>query len=167
MQQGVQTDTTCNVGQFWELLASKLAGESRYGVFFVVVSFCCCVLFQIINGLVSVDPSIVPKARITRPLSSGVIKFVEPWCQTATYQKPYIIRCENVSGTLRCCWWTEPAYERLNDFKQATVEYYKTALSNYHCENPYTFKFNCLKCNTCCSLAHILCLITWTYLYYK
>ena len=167
MQQGVQTDTTCNVGQFWELLASKLAGESRYGVFFVVVFCCCCVLFQIINGLVSVDPSIVPKARITRPLSSGVIKFVEPWCQTATYQKPYIIRCEYVSGTLRCCWWFESAYKRLNAFKRATVEYYKTALINYHCENPCTFKFVCLKCNTCCSLAHILCLITWTYLYYK
>ena len=30
----------------------------------------------------------------------------------------------------------------LNDFKQAMVEYYKTALSNYDCENPRTF--NCL-----------------------
>ena len=168
MEQGVQTDTTCNVGQFWELLARKLARESRYGVFLLFVSlfFLFC-FFQIIHGLVSVDPSIVPKARITRPLSSGVIKFVEPWCQTATYQNPYIVRCEYVSGTLRCCWWTEPAYERLNDFKQATVEYYKTALSNYHCENPCTFKFVCLKCKTCCSLGHILCLITWMYLYYK
>ena len=50
-----------------------------------MVFFCCLFLcfflfcfFQIIHGLVSVDPSIVPKARITRPLSSGVIKFVEP-----------------------------------------------------------------------------------------
>ena len=34
----------------------------------------------------------------------------------------------------RCCWWTEPAHE------QAMVEYYKTALSNYDCENPRTFK---------------------------
>ena len=44
--------------------------------FFVVV----VVFFfsKIIHGLVSVDPSIVPKARISRPLSSGVIKFVEP-----------------------------------------------------------------------------------------
>ena len=35
---------------------------------------------------------IIPKARITRPtrsLSSGVIKFVEPECQAATYQKSY------------------------------------------------------------------------------
>ena len=79
MEQGVQTDTTCNVGQFWELLARKLAPESRYGVFLLFVSlfFLFC-FFQIIHGLVSVDPSIVPKARITRPLSSGVIKFVEP-----------------------------------------------------------------------------------------
>ena len=51
-----------------------------------MVFFCCLFVcffflfcfFQIIHGLVSVDPSIVPKARITRPLSSGVIKFVEP-----------------------------------------------------------------------------------------
>ena len=35
----------------------------------------------------------------------------------------------------------------LNDFKQAMVEYYKTALSNYDCENPHTFKSVCLKCN--------------------
>ena len=28
--------------------------------------------------------------------SSGVIKFVEPKCQTATYQKSYIIRCIRV-----------------------------------------------------------------------
>ena len=48
--------------------------------------------FKIIHGLLSVDPSIIPKARITRPTrssSSGVIKFVEPECQTATYQKSY------------------------------------------------------------------------------
>ena len=55
--------------------------------------------FKIIHGLVSVDPSIVPKARITRPTrssSSGVIKFVEPKFQAATYQKSYIIRCVRV-----------------------------------------------------------------------
>ena len=165
MCKRIRLVTSDNFGSYW--LANW--HENLDMVFFCCL-FVCFFLFcfyQIIHGLVSVDPSIVPKARITRPLSSGVIKFVEPWCQTATYQKPYIVRCEYVSGTLRCCWWTEPAYERLNDFKQATVEYYKTALSNYHCENPCTFKFVCLKCNTCCSLAHILCLITWMYLYYK
>ena len=48
--------------------------------------------FKIIHGLASVDPSIIPKARIARPtrsLSSGVTKFAEPECQTATYQKSY------------------------------------------------------------------------------
>ena len=92
--------------------------------------------FQIIHGLVSADPSIIPKARITRPTrssSSGVIKFVEPKCQTATYQKSYIVRC--------ICVWNVVADElnlrvnALNDFKQAMVEYYKTALSNNGCEN--------------------------------
>ena len=39
----------------------------------------------------------------------------------------------------------------LND--KAKVEYYKTALSNYDCENPHTFKSVCLKCNKCRSLA--------------
>ena len=34
-----------------------------------------------------------------------------------------------------------------NDFNQATVEQYKTALSNHDCENPRTFKSVCLKCN--------------------
>ena len=55
--------------------------------------------FKIIHGLVWVEPSITPKARITRPTrssSSGVIKFVEPKCQTVTYQKSYIIRCIRV-----------------------------------------------------------------------
>ena len=41
----------------------------------------------------------------------------------------------------------------LNDFKQAMVEYYKTALSNYDCESPRTFKSVCLKCNKRRSLA--------------
>ena len=110
--------------------------------------------FKIIHGLLSVEPSIIPKARITRPTrssSSGVIKLVEPKCQTATYQKTYIIRCIRV--------WNVVADElnlrmnTLNDFKQATVEYYKTALSNYDFENPRTFKSVCLKCNKCPSLA--------------
>ena len=67
--------------------------------------------------------------RPTRSSSSGVIKFVEPKCQTATYQKSYIIRCIRV--------WNVVADElnlrmnALNDFKQAMEEYNKTALSNY------------------------------------
>ena len=80
--------------------------------------------FKIIHGLVLVDPSIIPKARITRPArssSSGAIKFAEPNCQTVTYQKSYIIRCIRV--------WNVVADElnlrmhALNDFKQALVEY--------------------------------------------
>ena len=61
--------------------------------------------------------------------SSGVIKFVAPKCQTAAYQKSYIIRCIRV--------WNVVADElnlrmnALNHFKQAVVEYNKTALSNY------------------------------------
>ena len=42
MQQhgtGCADGTTCNVGQFWELLASKLARESRYGVFLLFGRF--------------------------------------------------------------------------------------------------------------------------------
>ena len=108
---------------------------------------------------VSVKRSIIPKARITRPTrssSSGVIKLVEPKCQTATYQKTYIIRCIRV--------WNVVADElnlpmnTLDDFKQAMVEYYKTALSNYDCENPCTFKSVCLKCNkfpSLVSLSHV------------
>ena len=67
--------------------------------------------------------------RPTRSSSSGVIKFVEPKCQTAAYQKSYIIRCIRV--------WNVVADElnlrmnALNDFKQAMVEYNKTVLSNY------------------------------------
>ena len=79
---------------------------------------------------VSVKRSIIPKARITRPTRSSSR-------QTATYQKTYIIRCIRV--------WNVVADElnlpmnTLDDFKQAMVEYYKTALSNYDCENPCTF----------------------------
>ena len=67
--------------------------------------------------------------RPTRSSSSGVIKFVEPKCQTATDQKSNIIRCIRV--------WNVVADElnlrmnALNDFKQAMVEYNKTALSDY------------------------------------
>ena len=65
----------------------------------------------------------------TRSSSSGVIKFVEPKCQTATDQKSNIIRCIRV--------WNVVADElnlrmnALNDFKQGMEEYNKTALSNY------------------------------------
>ena len=71
--------------------------------------------------------------------------------QTATYQKSYIIRRIRV--------WNVVADElnlrmnALNDFKQAMVEYYKTALSYYDRENARTFKSVCLKCNKCRSLA--------------
>ena len=75
------------------------------------------------------DPSHSRITRPTRSSSSGVIKFVEPKCQTATYQKSYIIRCIRV--------WNVVADElnlpmnALNDFKQAMVEYNITTLSNY------------------------------------
>ena len=69
----------------------------------------------------------------------------------STYQKCYIIRCIRV--------WKVVADElnlrmnALDDFKQAMVEYYKTASSNYDCENPRTFNSVCLKCNKCRSLS--------------
>ena len=44
----------------------------------------------------------------------------------------------------------------LNDFKQAMVESYETALSNYDCENPCTSKSVCLKCNKSRSLAQLV-----------
>ena len=87
----------------------------------------------------------------TRSSSSGVIKFVEPKCQTATDQKSNIIRCIRV--------WNVVADElnlrmnALNDIQQAMVEYNKIALSNYDRENPRTFKSVRLKCNKCRSLA--------------
>ena len=90
-----------------------------------------------------------PKARITRPTrsqSSSVFKFVEPKCQTATYQKCCISSDAYGYGKLL-------RMNVLDDFKHAMVEYYKTALSNYDCENPRTFKSVCLKCNTCRSLS--------------
>ena len=67
--------------------------------------------------------------RPTRSSSSGVIKFVEPKCRTATYQKSNIIRCIRVwnvvADELNLCM------NALNDFKHAMEEYNKTALSNY------------------------------------
>ena len=89
--------------------------------------------------------------RPTRSSSSGVIKFVEPKCRTATYQNSNIIRCIRV--------WNVVADElnlrmnALNDIQQAMVEYNKIALSNYDRENPRTFKSVRLKCNKCRSLA--------------
>ena len=75
------------------------------------------------------DPSHPPIKRPTRSSSSAVIKFVEPKCKIAAYQKSDIIRCIR--------FWNVVADElnlrmnALNDFKQAMVEYNKTALSNY------------------------------------
>ena len=64
----------------------------------------------------------------------------------------YISRCIRV--------WNFVADDELNlrmnarnDFNQAMVEQYKTALSNHDCENPRTFKSVCLKCNKWRSLA--------------
>ena len=58
------------------------------------------------------------------------------------------------SGTLLLMNMNAPlCMNALNDFKQAMVEYYKTALSNYDCENPHTSKSACLKCNKSRSLA--------------
>ena len=64
----------------------------------------------------------------------------------SSLSKSYIIRCKRV--------WNVVADElslrinALNDFKQAMVEYYKTALSDDDCENPCTFKSVCLKCRS-------------------
>ena len=88
--------------------------------------------FKTIHDLISVDLSIFPNARMTRPTrssSSGVIKLVEPKFQAATYQNSYIIRCARVRNV-----FADELILRmntLNDFKQEMVEYYKTALSNY------------------------------------
>ena len=101
--------------------------------------------------------------RPTRSSSSGVNKFVEPKCQTATYQKSYIIRC--------ICVWNVVTDElnlhinALNDFKRAMVEYYITTLSNYDCENPRTFKTVCLKCNKCRCLAQPVSCCFYLFLY--
>ena len=89
--------------------------------------------FKTIHDLISVDLSIVPNARTTRPTrssSSGVIKLVEPKFQAATYQKSYIIRCVRVRNV-----FADELILRMNtlynDFEREMVEYYKTALSNY------------------------------------
>ena len=89
-----------------------------------------CKFIDLVGFLaVIVWPSHSLITRPTRSSSSGVIKFVEPKCQTATYQKSYIIRCIRV--------WNVVADElnlrmnALNDFKHAMEEYNKTTLSNY------------------------------------
>ena len=78
-----------------DLLPLTLWHEYLDMMFFLFLFF----VFKIIHDLISVDLSIVPNAHITRPTrssSSGVIKFVEPKFQAATYQKSYIIRCVRV-----------------------------------------------------------------------
>ena len=64
-----------------------------------------CVFFKVIYALVSVVPSIIPKARITRPTSSsssGVIKFVEPKCY-ADSNLSKVIYHQTHTRLERCC----------------------------------------------------------------
>ena len=82
--------------KLWICSINLLARVSRW---------CVCVFLKVIYGLVSVDPSIIPKARITRPTllsSSGVIKFVEPKCHADRNLSKVLYR-QMHTRLERCC----------------------------------------------------------------
>ena len=118
--------------------------------------------YKMTHGLINVNPSIVPVFRRTRPTRysiSNITKYIEPKCKTVTYKKSYVIRCiriwNTLAGELNLCM------DRLIIFKGVMSKYYFSALSNYDCENPRTFKSVCLKCNKCRSFRspHLLRLL--------
>ena len=111
--------------------------------------------FKITHGLVKISSLIQPVPRRSRPTrysNRNVIKYNVPKCKTVTYQKSFTIRTVRV--------WNSLSHElnlitdSLSSFKSTMLNYYFSALNNYDCNNPRTFKTICLKCNSARSLCN-------------
>ena len=112
-----------------------------------------------VNNLVIIEPSVVPKTRSVRPtrpsINTDIPKFVIPRSKTTTHQRSFLIRTTRV--------WNSLADElklnmiNLNSFKSTILSYYFRALEiSYDPENPRTFKTICTKCNTARTLVQPL-----------
>ena len=115
--------------------------------------------FKMVNNLVIIEPSVVPKTRSVRPtrssINTDIPKFVIPRSKTTTHQRSFLIRTTRV--------WNSLADElklnmiNLNSFKSTILSYYFCALEiSYDPENPKTFKTICTKCNTARTLVQPL-----------
>ena len=107
--------------------------------------------FKMVNNLVIIEPSVVPKTRSARPtrssINTDIPKFVIPRSKTTTRQRSFLFRTTRV--------WNSLADElkvnmiNLNSFKSTILSYYFRALEiSCDPENPRTFKTICTKCNT-------------------
>ena len=103
--------------------------------------------FKITHGLVKISSLIQPVPRRSRPTrysNRNVIKYNVPKCKTVTYQKSFTIRTVRVWNSLSD--ELNLITDSLSSFKSTMLNYYFSALSNYDCNNPRTFKTICLKC---------------------
>ena len=109
--------------------------------------------YKMNNGLVNVNPSLLPtvrRVRQTRSYSVNATKYNEHKCKTTTYQKFFvrttrIWNCLSSELNLNC--------SSVNSLKSALQEYYFAALYLYDADDPRLYKTICLKCNSCRSLA--------------
>ena len=119
----------------------------------------CFFFFKMVNNLVIIEPSVVPKTRSARPtrssINTDIPKFVIPRSKTTTHQRSFVIRTTRV--------WNSLADElklnmiNLNLFKSTILSYYFRASEiSYDPENPRTFKTMCTKCNTARTLVQPL-----------
>ena len=70
------------------------------------------IFFEIVNSMVTINPSVVLKVRCTRwsrwNTKTYIVKFVIPRCESTTHQPSFFTG--TTSGVELPCWWTEPQY---------------------------------------------------------
>jgi hypothetical protein len=98
--------------------------------------------FEMVNNLVIIEPSVVPKTRSARPTRSSINtdKFVIPRSKTTMHQRSFLIRTTRV--------WNNLADElklnmiNLNSFKSTILSYYFRALEiSYDLKNIQNYMY--------------------------
>ena len=100
--------------------------------------------FKIVNGLVDVNQSIVPRARSARPTRSSAnsasTQYLIRKCKTTTFQKSYFNRCTRIWNNLTNVL-DRSSFSSMSSFRNALMNYYSVALSQtYDPEDPRTWK---------------------------
>ena len=119
--------------------------------------------FKIVNGIVDINPSVIPQVRLSRPTRSttnlGSNQFFTRKCKTTTFQKSFLVRTTRIWNNL-VTFIDSSSFSKLSLFRNTLLKYYFTALTlNYDPEVPKTWKSICPDCNgvrslttnlTCC-----------------
>ena len=112
--------------------------------------------FKTINGLLNINPNIIPqvqKTRSTRSFTRAICqKYIIRKCKTSTFQKSYFNRSSRVWNTLASSS-EHFSTNNLSFFRKSLLSYYFNALSlNYDPDDPRSWKTICLTCNKSRSL---------------